>query len=110
MGWLKGEEVFIDPGVALDVVRARAARAGAPVPADVKALVRDLHAAGLLKRTDADKARPRLTVRARIGAGITRDLLVFSVDAFGAGPEDDASPTAPRVATLASDDGADFPE
>lgn len=110
VGWLKGDEVFIDPGVALDVVRARAARAGAPVPADVKALVRDLHAAGLLARTDADKARPRLTVRARIGAGITRDLLVFSVDAFGAGPVDDASPTAPRVATLASDNGADFPE
>lgn len=84
VGWLKGAEVFVDPGPALDVVRTRAMRAGEPIPADRAALARDLNAAGLLARTDLHvKARSRFTCRARIGAGVWVDVLVFPIEAFG---------------------------
>ena len=96
VGWMRDEEVYIDPGVALDVVRARALREGNPFALDRTGLARDLHAAGLLARTDVGKARARFTTRVRIGAGIQRDVLVFSPATFGAssaGASDD--PAAP---------------
>lgn len=89
VGWIKGAEVYVLPGDALDVVRTRAARAGHPVPADAGALARDLHAAGLLARTDLDKARRRFTARSPRVYGSQHDVLVFSAAAFGAGEGDD---------------------
>jgi hypothetical protein len=83
VGWVREGEVFVDPGVALDVVRTRGVRAGYPVPADERALARDLHAAGLLARTDLDKARARFTARSPRVYGKQHDVLVFTLETFG---------------------------
>jgi hypothetical protein len=103
VGWTKGAEVYINPGVALDVVKTRAQRSGDPFPVSPAALARDLHAAGLLARTDLAAAEARVACRVRVGAGCQPRVLVFSLEAFGvevstvAGDESssDAAPSAP---------------
>lgn len=83
VAWVKDNEVLVDRGVALGVVRERAQRAGDPFPLDAKALARDLDAAGLLARTDMHvEKRPTHTVRGRVG-GAQPDLLAFALEVFG---------------------------
>ena len=103
VGWTRGAEVYLNPGVALDVVRTRALRAAEPFPSTARTLARDLHAAGLLARTELH-ARQTFGCRLRMGASHQVTVLVLPVEAFGV-----EAPTAGAPPPGAPDDTADHP-
>ena len=86
IGWVDGDNVYLEPNGAYRVVQVAANAAGESLPVSEQTLKKRLHEKGLLASIDAK--RQTLTVRRTLG-GTSRSVLHFSRAAVLPEPADD---------------------
>lgn len=103
-------ELYLDPGPALEIAQERAKRHGRMIALDRDTLPRALHAAGLLARHNLHLAVPRVGVKVRLSSTMERWWPALTFEALGASfeelPDDPDAPPAPPAPPSARE----FPE
>jgi hypothetical protein len=101
IGWLDGDDLYLEPTAAFGVAQAMSREAGEAIPIAERTLRKRLHERGLLLSTDAK--RETLTVR-RMLCGSLKNVLHFRKDSLlSAEPDIPDIPSAGQSETPAGD-------
>jgi hypothetical protein len=100
IGWLDGEQVYLEPDGVYAEVQRLAGEQGQSIPLSPRTLYRRLHERGLLARVERSGAKVRYCVRKSL-EGHRREVLCFQVAALFP-PE--SAPSAPTTEPSPGDD------